>query len=110
MFSCGAGRLHRKPLPVHGFLLPQQLMQLILGSKNKNRSGDQVPPKESSICGKKKDVNFVWVQRCMTAQLSIKLKQCRITKNGPVIEQPNPPGLKRLKVRFVTIDFLLIVT
>jgi len=45
-----------------------------------------------------KDVNFVWLQRRTTAQLSVKATQCRITKHGLVIEQPNLPGLKWLRM------------
>lgn len=33
---------------------------------------------------KKKTANFIWVQRCMTAQLSGKATQCRIPRNGQV--------------------------
>ena len=45
----------------------------IYSEKNKNRRGDQIPPKESSICGEKKDENFIWLQCCMTELLSFKM-------------------------------------
>lgn len=31
-------------------------------------SGDQIPPKEKSICVRKNYIHFVWVQLCMTVQ------------------------------------------
>ena len=36
------------------FFLQNFLSFFIYSEKNKNRRGDQIPPKESSICGKKK--------------------------------------------------------
>ena len=49
--------------------------------------------KKALFVGKK---GHVWVRHCMTAQLSVKVAQCRIAKSGLDVRQQNPPVVKWL--------------
>lgn len=46
--------------------------------------GNQIPPKGSPIFGK--NINFIWVQHCTTAQLSVKSNAVLYRKKWPVIK------------------------
>ncbi|PIO41198.1 hypothetical protein AB205_0139430, partial [Aquarana catesbeiana] len=72
----------------------------VYSAKNKKCRGDQIPPNECSICGGK---IIIWVQCCTTAQLSVKLPQCRIEKNGLVREGGKSSRAEVVKDLFTTI-------
>ena len=54
-------------------------------------------PKESSICGGKKDINYVWVHSRAPVQMSAKAMQYRIAKSALVRRGVNPSGAEVVK-------------
>ncbi|PIO24028.1 hypothetical protein AB205_0091160, partial [Aquarana catesbeiana] len=70
----------------------------VLGQLAKNKNLINYHQKKAPFVGKK-DIHFIWVQRRTTAQLSVKVTQCRIARNGlPHIGS----DLRRLGTRDVT--------
>ena len=68
---------------------------LLIAQKIKIAEAMKYRQKKALFVGKK-DANFVWVQRRMTAQLSVKVMQCRIAKQGLVMKGVHFSGLKWL--------------